>query len=252
MMKYRLVYTDFWNDPMVTEEMTPEERYFFLYLLTNPNTTHCGIYAITKKQIAFELGYSIEKVNILMDKFENRYKLIAYNAETRELAIKNWGKYNLNRGGKPVMDCLSSELAKVKDKSLIEYILQNIDKTEIKELYQSFCSRKTSSERYVPRQVDNTYTNTNTYTYTNTERGTYTFTNTNINTFTSTDTDTSMNEVLIMDSDESSKESIQSLSLPIIEKHERLIGEKGLLSSPSALIAVCQHGRSYVEKRGPT
>ncbi|WP_205694236.1 hypothetical protein [Clostridium manihotivorum] len=34
-MKFRVVYTDFWRDPVIMEEMTPEDRYFYLYLLTH-------------------------------------------------------------------------------------------------------------------------------------------------------------------------------------------------------------------------
>ncbi len=37
MAKYRMVRTEFWENPVV-EEMTPEEKYFYLYLLTNSKT----------------------------------------------------------------------------------------------------------------------------------------------------------------------------------------------------------------------
>lgn len=92
MAKYRIVRTDFWLNPIVSEEMTPEERYFYLYLLTNHHTTQCGIYQITKKQIAFDMGYSIEDVHSLMTRFIEHHDLIQYNPVTRELAIKNWWK----------------------------------------------------------------------------------------------------------------------------------------------------------------
>ena len=59
MAKFRMVRTDFWKNPIVLEEMTPEDKFFYLYLLTNPLTTQTGIYKITKKQLAFDLGYSI-------------------------------------------------------------------------------------------------------------------------------------------------------------------------------------------------
>jgi len=71
------------------EEMTPEDKYSYLYLLANPQTTQIGIYRLTKKQMAFDLGYSIESVHSLMDRFTLHYKVIRYNPETRELAIKN-------------------------------------------------------------------------------------------------------------------------------------------------------------------
>lgn len=138
MAKFRLVHTSFWNDPRVVEELTAEDKYFFLYLLTNENTTQIGIYQITKRQIAFELGYSIESVDALLQRFIDHHKLIKYNAQTREIAIKNWGKYNLVKGGKPVYDCVKSELKNVKDTSLIPFVSERITNEKIKEIFDTY------------------------------------------------------------------------------------------------------------------
>ena len=132
MALYRQIFIDFWKDPKVTEEMSAEDRYVLLYLLTNPYTTQIGIYQITKRQMAFDLGYSTESVGAILERFEKLLGIIRYNSETREVAIKNWGKYNLKRGGKPIMDCIKGELVKVKDKSLIEYVAQSIPNETIK------------------------------------------------------------------------------------------------------------------------
>lgn len=136
--KYRTVSVDFWNHPIVLEKMTPEEKYFYLYLLTNPHITQIGIYKIRKKQMAFDLGYSIESVHSLMDRFTDHHKLVRYNPETRELAIKSWGEFNLHKGGKTVMDCVITELLEVEDYSLIHYVAVSIKKQEILSLYESF------------------------------------------------------------------------------------------------------------------
>jgi DnaD/phage-associated family protein len=126
MAKYRQVHTTFWQDPKILEEMTPEDKYFYLYLLTNPNTTQIGVYQITKKQMAFDLGYSTESINSLLDRFINNHGVIKYNESTRELAIINWGKYNLHKAGKPVIDCVKKELKAVKDKTLLWEVMNNI------------------------------------------------------------------------------------------------------------------------------
>ncbi|GKU29284.1 DnaD domain protein [Clostridium folliculivorans] len=171
-MAYRLIYEEFWTDPRTLEEMSPEDKYFYLYLLTNPSTTSIGIYVITKKKMAFELGYSIETIDSLMERFINHHKIITYNKETRELAIKNWGKYNLARGGKPVMDCLTKELRQVKDKSLIVYVAESILNQPIKELYLSFSGTLTNrgevNKGLATRKDGNTEKDTDTETYTNT------------------------------------------------------------------------------------
>ncbi|MGE7954832.1 DnaD domain protein [Lysinibacillus xylanilyticus] len=138
MAKYRYVYTTFWNDPRVVEEMTAEDKYFFLYLLTNESTTQIGIYQITKKQIAFDMGYSMESAGALLQRFRDHHKIIKYNEETREIAIKNWGKYNLNRGGKPILDCVRSELKEVKDTSLIQWVGEGIPNDSVRIVYESY------------------------------------------------------------------------------------------------------------------
>ena len=158
---YRHVHVEFWKDPRVLEELTPEEKLFFLYILTNQNTTQIGVYKITKKQIAFELGFSTEVVNSLMDRFINNYKCIKYNNDTREIGIKNWGKYNLNKLGKPMLDCVKSELKNVDDKSLLEFVKPSILKSEIVSLFDEVIYDKNDSFTYKDENYDNgndTYT----------------------------------------------------------------------------------------------
>jgi len=125
MAKYRYVYTEFWTDPKVSEEMTPEDKLFWIYCLTNPAVSQIGVYTITKKAMAYELGYSQESVNSLIDRFENHHKLIRYNSETREIAIKNWGLYNYKKGGKPICDAIKADLKKVKDLELVRWALNS-------------------------------------------------------------------------------------------------------------------------------
>lgn len=140
MAKYRHIYTEFWEDPKVVEEFTPEDKLFYLYLLTNPKTTQIGIYQITKKQMAFELGYSAETINSLMQRFITMHGIIEYNGESRELCIKNWGKYNLARGGKPMYDLIKKELKVVKDKRFVGMVSSSIENEEIKKIFDSYAS----------------------------------------------------------------------------------------------------------------
>ena len=75
----RVVDTDFWNDSKVIDYFSPEDKYFMLYLLTNPYTTQLGIYELNIKKAAFETGYSTEALNVLLDRFENKYGMIKYS-----------------------------------------------------------------------------------------------------------------------------------------------------------------------------
>lgn len=62
--------------------------------------------------------------------------MIKYNKNTHEIAIVHWAKYNMNKlGGKPIIDCISSELKRVEDASLLKIILADITREEIKNLF---------------------------------------------------------------------------------------------------------------------
>ncbi len=88
------------------------------------------------KEIAFFTGISANQVAMLMDKLENEYHMIKYNKNTHEIAIVHWAKYNMNKlGGKPIIDCISSELKRVDDVSLLKVILEDITREEIRKLF---------------------------------------------------------------------------------------------------------------------
>lgn len=134
---FRLVYTEFWKDEKIVE-MTPEDKYFYLYLLTNPNTNSIGIYKILRKQMAFDLGYSIEAINSLMDRFINYHKLIKYDEQSKEICVIKFGKYNLNKGGRPVECCVLKNLQDVSNKTFIVEILNHIQYEPMKKLFIKF------------------------------------------------------------------------------------------------------------------
>ena len=69
MALYRNIHLSFWQDTKVTDDFTPEDRYFYLYLLTNPHTNLCGCYEISMKQMANEMGYDAKKVIKLIERF---------------------------------------------------------------------------------------------------------------------------------------------------------------------------------------
>lgn len=131
----RIVSTSFWSDSKV-DTFSPEDKYFMLYLLTNPHTTQLGIYEFSMKHAAFEMGYSVETVQALLSRFQDRYKIIRYCQDTGEIAIKNYLKHSIVKGGKPVLDCLKKELSQVKNKELVNFVFlanQNSENSTVRE-----------------------------------------------------------------------------------------------------------------------
>ena len=158
MALYRHVYLKFWKDDKVMELFSVEEKLLFLFLLTNPNTTQIGVYKILPKEIAFMTGFEEEEVSIMLELFEKEYKLIKYNKLTHEIAIVHWARYNLNKaGGKPMMDCISSELSRVEDVSLLQVILDHIKNENIKQLYINAIRREKGESSKVKNEGEVIY-----------------------------------------------------------------------------------------------
>jgi hypothetical protein len=121
----RMVDSSFWTDNK-TEDFTPEDKYFMVWLLTNPFTTQLGIYAINIKHSALQLGYSEDTVKYLLERFQDVYGVIIWSKETKEVAVKNYLRHSVIKGGRPVEDCIKKEMSKVKNKNLIYQVFKHI------------------------------------------------------------------------------------------------------------------------------
>jgi predicted ArsR family transcriptional regulator len=118
---YRALHVSFWTDTKIAVDFTPRERYFYLYLLTNPHTSISGCYEIGIKQISTEMGISKKEVERLLQRLEEEHKVIEYDRETRELYILNWHTYNWNRSPN-CRKAIEAHLKDIKNTSFSERI----------------------------------------------------------------------------------------------------------------------------------
>lgn len=117
MAVFRKVDTSFWQDPFVLN-LTPEEKYFYLYLMTNTKTSQCGIYEVPKKIMEVETGYNNETVDKLLNRFIE-YGKIVYSSNTDEIMLVNWIKYNGSSSPK-ILARVTTELKEIKNKELVK------------------------------------------------------------------------------------------------------------------------------------
>lgn len=136
MAVYRHIHIDYWQDGFVLD-LTPEEKYFYIYLMTNSKTSQCGIYELPKRIIETETGYNRETVDKLLDRFVE-YKKIKYCKETGEIFLINWLKHNRISSPK-VRKCIYKELKKIKSIDMVNLFLDEcykygytLDESEIK------------------------------------------------------------------------------------------------------------------------
>jgi len=114
---YRPIHISFWQDKFVLK-LTPEQKYFYLYLMTNSKTKQCGVYELPKNVISFETGYNFETIDKLLQYFIREGKIL-YSEQTEEIIILNWIKYNpvtnIN-----ILKCVITELKEVKNAEFVK------------------------------------------------------------------------------------------------------------------------------------
>ena len=111
------VNTSFWTNSTVVDDFTPEERYIYLYCMTNPHTNLCGCYEVSIKTIAAETGMERFEVTDILNRLQHRHEVICYDISTRELLVVNWLRNSWNRSPRWQKNALHS-LRKVKSRWL--------------------------------------------------------------------------------------------------------------------------------------
>lgn len=131
---FRPIQISYWQDKFVLK-LTPEEKFFYIYLMTNSKTQQCGIYELPIAIISLETGYNSETITKLIKKFAE-YKKIKYCFINEEIYLINWTKYN-QINNKNTAACVVKELQSVKNADFIsEYLkkLSFLNKSEISNL----------------------------------------------------------------------------------------------------------------------
>jgi hypothetical protein len=96
MARYRKVSTNFWEDANV-QKMSPDERFIFVFFLTNSATTESGVYEVTPITISQRLGIPLITVeDILKRKFSPN---LTYDFENNIVFVHRFRRHNA--GGNP-------------------------------------------------------------------------------------------------------------------------------------------------------
>lgn len=110
---YRQIHTTIWQDNFVGDVLTePPEKLFWAYLLTNSQTTQCGVYPFRMRQARFDTGLTEDEIKSIINKLV-QYEKIKYSTENNEIMIVNWLKYNSARSPK-VAAVIDKELLSIK------------------------------------------------------------------------------------------------------------------------------------------
>ena len=132
---YRNVSLSFWEDIKIVDDFTSEDRYFYLYLLTNPHTNLLGCYQVSFKQMTNETGYNKDTVEKIIDRMVNIHNVIMFDSETNEIFIRNWYKYNWTRSEK-LLKKVEKLIEYVKSEELKKYLEKILNQYRVSIGYQ--------------------------------------------------------------------------------------------------------------------
>lgn len=131
----RYIATSFWDDQWI-QNLSPQGKLLYLYLLTNPLTNISGIYKISMKRICFDTGFDLNTVKNHLQLFEDERKAFCIG---EYIAIPAWPKHQNWKEKTKIRDGIVSELqdlpeavfASLKaigyqfDLSLVEWVLSS-------------------------------------------------------------------------------------------------------------------------------
>lgn len=126
----------FWTDSDVVDNFTPEDKFFYLYLLTSPHANLSGCYELSLKQASDEIGYSKDSVERLIDRFISVHKMIDYDKETKEVLIIKWGRHHWTSSEK-YLKALKKKIDGIKSQKFRSYL---------RALFESFSSKDEDSD----------------------------------------------------------------------------------------------------------
>lgn len=141
---YRTIQLSFWTDEKILDEFTPEDKYFYLYLFTNPQTNLCGCYQLGWTQTTTQMGYTRESITHLIDRFTNVHHALEYSKDTKEVMLMNWHKYNWTTSARFLIS-LRKEIETVKNDSF---------KTRLQTLFNQYLSNALSNKDIKEKELE--------------------------------------------------------------------------------------------------
>lgn len=115
------VSESFWVDKKVNNDLTLEDKLLFLYFLTNEHVEQVGVYEASLRTIEYETAMDIDTIKKSIQNLIDA-DMIDYSYDTDEVAVLNYLKYSILKGGSPIEKCFQNLGKKVSDKRLLKKV----------------------------------------------------------------------------------------------------------------------------------
>lgn len=117
MSKKTMFHTRFWEDNYVSD-LDPIEKLLFIYALTNPRVSLCGIYEVAPKSVALDTGIDKEMLPKIFRRFEKDKKVVYLDGW---MCVVNYPKYQ-NYNKTTMATALEREISLIPKKILDSFI----------------------------------------------------------------------------------------------------------------------------------
>jgi hypothetical protein len=124
-----MIDTDLWNDDDIIADFTAEDKYFRLYLLTNPHNNICGVSKYSPALMARDMGLHKDTIINLLYRFEKIHNRLYVDKETSEILILNWSKYNWTKSD-DFLKTIEKQLKDVRSAKIQEILIEKINEKQ--------------------------------------------------------------------------------------------------------------------------
>lgn len=145
--------TAFWEDAWISE-LDATEKYFYIYLFTNPRSNIIGFFQLPERRICFDTGLSPEIVKTLLKKFQDDYKKIHYDHEwvfvKNKIKFQNLNNSKIKKGVLNIFNNINNDRFKIAFiDNLFELNYNELAKSIIKESKYDYESLRDINESYM-------------------------------------------------------------------------------------------------------
>jgi len=119
MSTQRYISTSFWDDDWI-RTLNPNEKFLYLYLMTNTLTNIAGVYKITIDRMSFDTGFNKDAIGIILSKFKSSKKCFYFNGW---IVLPSWPKHQKWQNKKTIKEGIDKCLFST-PKDIISLLLQ--------------------------------------------------------------------------------------------------------------------------------
>lgn len=110
--------SSFWRDPEITDEFTPDQKLFYIWMFTNPAINQIGVFEFSMRIACLEVGYSSDTIETLIRFLTDKNKIIR---DGREILVLTTFKHHFSKSP-AFLSYIKKEIQKVSSNKIRSHV----------------------------------------------------------------------------------------------------------------------------------